>query len=241
MRKTISADDLQCYGDLARHYIEGIDYAVNVMSRERSEVAVLAPHGGRIEGRTSDVARLIAGDEHSLYLFEGLRTGGDNFHCLHLSSHRFDEPRALDLISRCGTVLAVHGYASPGPDVLLGGLNERLKRAIAHALAEAGLSCLTEGHRFPGSHPLNICNRGRSGAGVQLELSEEFRKSGDWPAFAQAMHAVLGSLDHTEPDDRCSQYQQWKRQSVKRSAVDRSNESGVEVDDCTVAPLNPRV
>jgi phage replication-related protein YjqB (UPF0714/DUF867 family) len=164
------------------------------MTRERSRVAVIAPHGGRIEGRTSEIARLIAGDDHHVYLFEGLRTTGDNFDCLHLASHRFDEPRALDLISRCDTVVAVHGYAAPGPEVLLGGLNERLKREVAGALVETGFSCVTDGHRFPGTDPRNICNRGRSGEGVQLELSEQFRKSGDWPGLARAVRSVLQNL-----------------------------------------------
>ncbi|HXA36051.1 MAG TPA: poly-gamma-glutamate hydrolase family protein, partial [Steroidobacteraceae bacterium] len=156
---------LNGFDDLARRYVEGIDYAVHILCRERSGVAVIAPHGGRIEGRTSEVARLIAGDEHRLYLFEGLRTTGDNFDCLHLASHRFDEPRALDLISSCDIVVSVHGYAGPGPDVLLGGLNERLKQELAQALAKIGLSCVTDGHRFPGKDPRNICNRGRSGEG----------------------------------------------------------------------------
>ncbi len=164
---------------------------MHVACRERSQVAVLAPHGGRIEGRTSEVARLIAGDEHRLYLFEGLRTTGDNFDCLHIASHRFDEPRALGLISECDTVVAVHGYAASGPDVLLGGLNERLKLMVARALAKIGLSCLTDGHRFPGKDPRNICNRGRSGGGVQLELSEEFRKRGNLAELAGAVRTVL--------------------------------------------------
>jgi phage replication-related protein YjqB (UPF0714/DUF867 family) len=183
--------DFSCYGDLARCYIEGVDYAVHVMDRERSPIAVIAPHGGRIEGRTSEIARLIAGDEHRLYLFEGLRTTGDNFDCLHLASHRFDEPRALDLVSRCDTVVAVHGYAAHGPDVLLGGLNDPLKREVARALAASGFSCQTDGHRFPGRDSRNICNRGRSGEGVQLELSEQLRKSGDWLLLAVAIRGVL--------------------------------------------------
>jgi len=191
VRKPVYSDDLLCYGDLAARYIEGIDYTVQVLHREPSQVAVLAPHGGRIEGRTSDIARLIAGDEHRLYLFEGLRTGGDNFACLHLASHKFDEPRALDLISSCDTVVAVHGYAASGPDVLLGGLDERLKRQIAQALAAAGLTCSLDGHRFPGRDPRNICNRGRSGEGVQLELSESLRKAGDWEGLAAAVRAAL--------------------------------------------------
>jgi phage replication-related protein YjqB (UPF0714/DUF867 family) len=193
--KQVSSSDFRCYDDLARHYIEGVDYAVHVMPRERSGVAVLAPHGGRIEGRTSEIARLIAGDEHRLYLFEGLRTTGDNFDCLHLASHRFDEPRALDLIARCDTVVAVHGYAAPGPDVLLGGLNEKLKRDVARTLAEIGFSYLTDGHRFPGRDPRNICNRGRSGAGLQLELSEGLRKAGDWSGLAGAVRAALRNID----------------------------------------------
>jgi phage replication-related protein YjqB (UPF0714/DUF867 family) len=185
----------RCYDDLAQHYLEGVDYAVHVMPRGLSRVAVLAPHGGRIEGRTSDIARLIAGDEHGLYLFEGLRTTGDNFDCLHLASHWFDEPRALDLVSSHDTVVAVHGYAAPGPDVLLGGLSERLKAEIAQALTEIGISCLTDGHPFPGRHPRNICNRGRSGEGVQLELSEGLRKAGDWSGLAGAVRTVLGTFD----------------------------------------------
>jgi phage replication-related protein YjqB (UPF0714/DUF867 family) len=191
MTKRVLSDDFRCYDDLAKHYLEGVDYAVHVVARERSQAAVLAPHGGRIEGRTSEIARLIAGDDHSLYLFEGLRTTGDNFDCLHLASRYFDEPRALDLIAGCDIVIAVHGYAAVGSDVLLGGLNEDLKRDIAQALAGAGISCQMEGHRFPGTQPRNICNRGRSGAGVQLELSEGLRKAGDWPGMARAVRTVL--------------------------------------------------
>lgn len=201
MTKRVSPNDFRCYGELARRYTEGVDYAVQVMPRGRSRVAVLAPHGGRIEGRTSEIARLIAGDEHGLYLFEGLRTTGDNFDCLHLASHWFDEPRALDLVARCDTVVAVHGYAARGPDVLLGGLNERLKDEVARALAAVGFSCSIDGHRFPGRHPTNICNRGRSGEGVQLELSEGLREAGDWCGLAGTVRAVLGNLERRSAEN----------------------------------------
>jgi phage replication-related protein YjqB (UPF0714/DUF867 family) len=196
MSKALSSSGLRCFDDLAQRYIEGVDYSVHVTHRVKSGVAVVAPHGGRIEGRTSEIARQIAGEEHALYLFEGLRTSGDNFDCLHLGSHRFDEPRALELISVCDTVVAVHGYAATGPDVLLGGLNERLKREVARALAQVGLTYLTDRHRFPGRDPGNICNRGRTGQGLQLELSSGFRKAGDWTRFAAAVRGVLQGL-HT--------------------------------------------
>ena len=192
MSTPLRSNDIPCFAHLAQHYTEGIDYAIRVVSRV-SRVAILAPHGGRIEGRTSEVARLFAGDEHRLYLFEGLRPNGDNFDCLHLASHCFDEPRALQLIADCDTVVAVHGYAAVGPDVLLGGLDQRLKRELSRALGDHGVSCLADGHRFPGKHPHNICNRGRAGAGVQLELSEGLRKAGDFSGLAAALREVLGA------------------------------------------------
>jgi phage replication-related protein YjqB (UPF0714/DUF867 family) len=196
MSRQVPSGALRCFDDLAQLYVEGVDYAVHVTRREKSRIAVVAPHGGKIEGRTSEVARLIAGEEHALYLFEGLRTTGDNFDCLHLGSHRFDEPRALELIAGCDTVVAVHGYAASGPDVLLGGLNERLKRNVARALAKVGLTYLIDGHPFPGRDPCNICNRGRSGEGLQLELSSGLRKAGDWSGLASAVRGVLQSLSN---------------------------------------------
>jgi phage replication-related protein YjqB (UPF0714/DUF867 family) len=191
MRAALPSDDLRGFDDVARRYTEGDDYSIHVRPSGASGVAIIAPHGGRIEGRTSEIARLIAGDEYGLYLFEGLRTTGDNFDCLHLSSRCFDEPRVLELISECNTVIAVHGYAAPGPDVLLGGLNGPLKQELAQSLAAGGVSVVSEGHRFPGEDTRNVCNRGRSGKGVQLELSEGFRRARDWAGFAGAIRGVL--------------------------------------------------
>jgi phage replication-related protein YjqB (UPF0714/DUF867 family) len=192
MRNPVPADHYLGYDDLARTHTEGVDYAVHVRRPESSRVAILAPHGGRIEGGTSEVARLIAGAEHGLYLFEGLRTTGDNFDRLHLTSHCFDEPRCLDLIADCDTVIAVHGYAAPGPDVLLGGRDDRFKQELAPALAAQGLSVLTDGHRFPGRDPRNVCNRARSGQGVQVELSAKLRRARNWSGLVHAVRSVLG-------------------------------------------------
>jgi phage replication-related protein YjqB (UPF0714/DUF867 family) len=191
MREPVPADSYRGYGDLARAQSEGVDYAVHVRYPHNSPVAILAPHGGRIEGGTSAVARLIAGSDHGLYLFEGLRAANDNFDQLHLTSHCFDEPRCLDLIARCDTVIAVHGYAAPGADVLLGGRDERLKQELAPALAAQGLSVEIEGHDYPGLDPLNICNRGRSGQGVQMELSASLRRMHNWSGLVQAVRGVL--------------------------------------------------
>lgn len=191
-RRPVPADGYRGFHDLASTHAEGVDFAVHVRYPQDSPVAVIAPHGGRIEGGTSAVARLIAGVEHGLYLFEGLRTEGDNFDRLHLTSHCFDEPRCLELISRCDMVIAVHGYAAPGADVLLGGRDERLKRELAPALAAQGLSVQADGHAYPGLDPRNVCNRGRTGQGVQVELSAKLRRAHNWSGLADAVRSVLG-------------------------------------------------
>jgi phage replication-related protein YjqB (UPF0714/DUF867 family) len=193
MRLPVPADDYQSFDELARCHTEGVDYAVHVTDRA-SPVAILAPHGGRIEGGTSQVARLIAGNEYGLYLFEGQRESGDNFHRLHLTSRCFDEPRCLELIARADTVITVHGYAARGPDVLLGGLDERFKRELATELTRQSVSWLAQGHAYPGRDRRNICNRGASGRGVQVELSAVFRRSARWCGLVSAVRTVLRQL-----------------------------------------------
>ncbi len=199
MRAAVPADDYRNYHDLARVQSEDRHYRVQVTERPDSPVAILAPHGGRIEGGTSEVATRLAGEEHNLYLFEGLRPTGDNFAHLHLTSSRFDEPRCLGLIARCTTVLAIHGYDDDGPDVLLGGRDEALKSALEAAFVAAGVACLVSGHRFPGLDPRNVCNRGASGAGVQLELSRALRRSRDWDRVVRPVRAVLATRPASSP------------------------------------------
>ncbi|MFX4608957.1 poly-gamma-glutamate hydrolase family protein, partial [Acinetobacter baumannii] len=92
------------YAELSSAHREGIDYHVTV-ERRGSGVAIVAPHGGRIERGTSEVARAIAGNDFDLYLFEGALPTM-NFEMLHITSTRFDEPRALALIADCDAVLA---------------------------------------------------------------------------------------------------------------------------------------
>lgn len=180
------------YADIARRHRRGVDYEIVVHARPASRVAVVAPHGGAIERATSDIARALAGDEHNLYLFEG-RLPRDNHEALHLTSHRFDEPECLALLATCDQVLTVHGCNHPEPDpaVLLGGLDTVLMQRLADALRGAGIPALTEGHRFPGRHVDNICNRGRGGAGVQMELTNRLRGGGMERVFVAVVREVL--------------------------------------------------
>ena len=181
------------YVDLARAQRRGVDYEIVVERRPASTVAILAPHGGAIENGTSEIARAIAGDEFNLYLLEGLRSSG-NYRALHLTSHRFDEPECLALIANCTVVLALHGCGGQDPRVLLGGRDTALRDRLARAMADAGLDAAVDGHRFPAMQPTNICNRGATGRGVQIELTNPLRVFAAAAPVIAATRAALCAL-----------------------------------------------
>lgn len=187
------ADHYKGFTDLANAQVEGTDYRVHVRANAGSAVAVIAPHGGSIEQYTSDVARDIAGENFNLYLFEGIRQAG-NYDALHLTSHRFDEPRCLELLSRCNHVVAIHGCGGDVQQALVGGLDESLKAAVARAIADLGIDTRLRAHQFPATDPNNICNRGRRGVGVQIEMTMALRLHGPREAIAAAIRSVLLAL-----------------------------------------------
>src|SRR5690348_10954404 len=48
----------------------GIDFDIVQVRRRGAQVVIIAPHGGGIEPRTSEIAREIAGESFSYYAFE---------------------------------------------------------------------------------------------------------------------------------------------------------------------------
>lgn len=193
MKNSPHRDRYGGFAELAHHELSGKDYRITVFPRPGSSVAVIAPHGGGIERRTSIVAREIAREDFNLYLFEGIKAN-HNFSTLHITSTRFDEPLCLSLISQCLHVVAIHGWASDDERVLIGGLDDRLKTRITRALQRVGIGVQGDGHAFRGMHPHNICNRGRSKQGVQLELPNPLRGGPLEAAFIDAVRSVLLAL-----------------------------------------------
>src|ERR1043165_9629832 len=163
------ADQYPNYAALQKMEREGVDYRIVCEPRESSDAVILAPHGGAIERQTSEIASEIASDQFSFYAFEGLKASNNRF--LHITSASFDEPRALELLKKHTRVLAIHGCGGQQNDVLLGGLDTSLVEFLRVRLDEFGVPTRTSGHKFLGAHPSNICNRGKSGVGAQVELS----------------------------------------------------------------------
>ena len=184
------ADSYTGFKDLAKVQLEGTDYRVHVRPKADSSIAVIAPHGGSIEQYTSDIARAVAGADFNLYLFEGIRHAG-NYAALHLTSHKFDEPRCLAMLSDCDHVIAIHGCDGDEQQALVGGNDEPLKAAMGQAIADLGVDTRMRDHKFPATDPRNICNRGRRGVGVQIEMTMALRLRGPRDALSAAIRSVL--------------------------------------------------
>jgi phage replication-related protein YjqB (UPF0714/DUF867 family) len=182
-------DRYRSFKELQRHETLGKDYTL-AMQDTGSRVTIIAPHGGKIEPRTSDLARRIAGDNYNYYCFEGIKDR-DNA-CLHITSHRFDEPGAVDLIAGSRVVVAVHACTGAAGLVHIGGLNKKLGQIIAEELQNRAIDISFDHPRFQGSNPDNICNRGSTGIGVQLEVTRDLRD--DLRKVADIARAVRAAL-----------------------------------------------
>jgi phage replication-related protein YjqB (UPF0714/DUF867 family) len=158
---------------LAAQFKEGCDFEI-VTRRGNSDTLILAIHGGGIEPGTADIATRVAGEDHALYLFQGIRTKGNA--ALHLTSTRFDEPRALALAAAAQRILSIHGCRGKAAFALVGGRDREATGRLREALQAENFTIeAAEDGGMGGKHPTNICNRGLCKMGLQLELSAGLR------------------------------------------------------------------
>ena len=197
------------FAELTRAERSGVDYRVRLLRRDAG-VVIVAPHGGGIEPGTSELAAAIAGEQFSLYCFEGLKAGDNGG--LHVTSHRFDDPACLRLVESSTHVVTIHGCGdlegTGGPDLStsIGGRDTALGEAIRRALVAGGFG-IGDRPEMPGTDPRNICNRGRRAMGVQLEISRSLRDrllqsvpagpAGEFAQFASAIRR--GIVAHKAP------------------------------------------
>lgn len=182
---------------------QGYDYDVFVLDRG-SPLVLIAPHGGGIEPGTTEIVLAMAGNQYSCYIFNGIRA--QNNHMLHLASTNFDEPQCNELIDHAQMVLAVHGCSGMDDTIYIGGLHTHFKKFLFYRLRNIGFNVQIDGNRHAGSHPRNICNRGSSGRGIQLEISlglrrqmfNELSRTGReevTPVFDQLISTVQEAID----------------------------------------------
>jgi len=197
-RSLIMPDTYQNFAELESKEREGEDWTREYINRG-SRILIMAPHGGWIEPYTAELARAVAGNDLSLYTFQGLKKEGNEK--LHLTSHRFDEPLAERATASALWVLAIHGERSSDRSlVMVGGLWASCREGLGEAFEKAGDTVEGPRQGLGGVNPRNICNRGQSGTGAQLELSEGFRRAlrKDPEELRRFVELVREVLFHTE-------------------------------------------
>ncbi|MCM3155611.1 poly-gamma-glutamate hydrolase family protein [Priestia megaterium] len=177
------ADLFANYAELAAAKVEGQDYQVSYEDNG-SDMLLFSPHAGGIEIGSSELIHAISQDrpEWNWYLFEGLQSSNNSE--LHITSTNFDEPRALNMMSKASRSVTIHGKAGDLPDTAIGGLDAPLRNTLWKKLEERGFTVVRASGGIAGLEPDNIVNRNLRGHGVQLELStaqrKAFFKDNDW-------------------------------------------------------------
>lgn len=165
------------------------------LRRMNSAVALIAPHAGKIEPGTSELCRFVAGEDLTYYLFQGRKPNSNSD--LHITSSRFDEPRGLAAADSAQVVTTFHGQSGTDLFVNVGGLASEIGQTLIERLTVAGYSAGRQANQsLQGLDHNNICNRGRSKRGLQLEISRGLRDklvtdSGEMSKFSSAIRATF--------------------------------------------------
>ncbi len=188
LQKRLS-DSYSDFDALLARETEGVDFNIELEDRG-SEAVVLGIHGGNIEPGTELVVRAIAGGDVSYYLF----LGKEQYQ--HITSAHFNEERCLNLVSRSKYVISIHGKKGAEEFVMLGGLAKDLISRSSAALEQKGFTVLPPEPGVEGILIGNICNKGMTGEGLQIELSrglrDAFTQSPEkLEAFAEAIRRLV--------------------------------------------------
>lgn len=170
-----AADRYRDFYHLASNEKEGRDFKIRYTDR-KSDALIMAVHGGLIEEGTTEVAEEIANKgQYNFYTFMGTKSDY-NFRDLHVTSANFNEPNAIRMAKSATQIVSVHGCVGNAPKVLMGGFDDTLGRKIATNLRHAGFVVEPAPVSLNGKCRANICNKGKTYRGVQLELTWGLRK-----------------------------------------------------------------
>ena len=96
-------------------------------------------------------------------------------------------------------VLTIHGCAQTKATIRIGGRDREGGRIFQRFLQQAGFRARRWGRKaLAGCHAANLCNRGRSGRGIQLELDRDLReklvRSNGMRRLVRALSSALAAL-----------------------------------------------
>lgn len=183
----MSNNEYSNFEELAKNEVG--NYTIECIDRG-ANITIIAPHGGRIEPRTDAITKAIAGHNLNYYGFIAERGKIEGKKSMHITSHKFDEHKALELVGKSEIVIAIHGCNNDhstkddSKEIFMGGLDRNLISKLQETLENASLpicsldTCDNFPSHFKGENPDNICNKGTTGKGIQFELTNAFRNDG---------------------------------------------------------------
>jgi phage replication-related protein YjqB (UPF0714/DUF867 family) len=181
------------------------------LRQNNSAVALIAPHAGKIEPGTSEICRSVAKCDLTYYLFEGCKSNNNSD--LHITSSRFDEPLGLEIAQSAQIVATFHGQSGSKHFVNVGGRASDLVQTVIDLLKSDGYSASQHPNvALQGLDKNNICNRGNSKQGLQLEISRGLRdklvadgkKMDQFSAIIRAAFQQHGLLQFSQADNATS-------------------------------------
>lgn len=148
------------------------DYNLEINLIKESNVLIVSPHGGRIEFGTSELSKVIAGNEFNRFDFSG-KLKHENFKNLHVTSTGYGVKELDAMNLECSVTLSLHGFKEPYGSklTLIGGLDEHGKNKVLEELTKNGFNALLATDRFTAASPDNIVNKNKRKMGIQLEIS----------------------------------------------------------------------
>ncbi len=169
-----SKDIYSDFKELKKYEQKNSDYKIEYSFKKKSRFAILAIHGGRIENFTDVIAKDIANNDYSYYAFLGIKP--KNNRILHITATCFDEPIALKIVTKAKTVITIHGCKNKNSIIHIGGLDKQLANFLKKELETSGFTCARcKNEEISGDNPKNICNKGKTKKGVQMEISKGLR------------------------------------------------------------------
>lgn len=161
--------------ELMENTEQGKDWEIH-FEEKHPNVLIAAIHGGAIEIGTSEITKLTSeiGD-YSYFRFEGIRPSNNSE--LHVTSTNYDEPNVMRLAANRNIFVTFHGARGDEEITYIGGLDIALRNAVWKELERKGFRVEESPSHLVGENPINITNRTLKGAGVQLELTSQMRKS----------------------------------------------------------------
>ncbi len=160
--------------EVKAQFQDGVDYRV-VCQNRKSWITIVSPHGGFIEGGTTELGAAIAGGDYNFFGFSALNM--QNAEKLHVTSTLFSDNKLTEMLFSSKAAVSIHGRRDrDDPEsVWLGGLNTTLKDLIGSELKKAGFKVDLKPKELQGTSEANFVNLPDQ-HGVQLEIPYTLRK-----------------------------------------------------------------